>query len=99
MDFKETIVRVAGLLKELRRKRGISQRQLADESGVDRSVVNRAESGENDAQISTWAKLFQGLGYRLILDVEELCEESADLLAEHAEQRREKRRAGRPRTK
>ena len=92
MDYEKTVIRTASLLRELRQKRGISQRQLADEAGVDRSVVNRVESGGRDAQLLTWAKLFQGLGYHLILDAEESCEESADLLAEHAEQRREKRR-------
>ena len=74
MEFEKTSVWAASLLRELRQKRGISQLQLADEAGVDRSLVNRVERGGRDAQISTWAKLFQGLGYRLIFDVEEQAE-------------------------
>ena len=84
-------------MRDLREKRRISKRQLADEAGVDRSLVSRVERGQRDAQISTWANLFQALGYRLIFDVEELCEESADLLAEEAERRREKCRYSRAR--
>ncbi|MCX5794290.1 MAG: helix-turn-helix transcriptional regulator [Elusimicrobia bacterium] len=48
---------MATSLKELRLDRGISQRQLADQAGVNASVVHRAERGE-DAKLSTWGKLF-----------------------------------------
>lgn len=67
------------LLRTLREERRISQRQLADEAGVNSSVVNRAERG-GDALFSTWDRLFRGLGHRLRFDAEELCEEAADLL-------------------
>lgn len=81
------------LLERLRRERRISQRQLADEAGVNPSSVNRAEGGA-DAALSTWVKLFRGLGYLLVFDVEELAEEIPDLLAEEAARRRERRRLG-----
>lgn len=68
-------------------------RQLADEAGVNSSIVSRAESGE-DAKLSTWAKLFDGLGYRLDWEVSELCEEASALLSEEDERRRERRQAG-----
>jgi transcriptional regulator with XRE-family HTH domain len=83
----------AALLKELRQERGISQRQLADEAGVDPALVNRVERGR-DARLSTWVKLFEGLGYRLNFEVIELCEEGAEFLSEEAERRREGRREG-----
>lgn len=75
--------RLGALLRTLRRERRISQRQLADEAGVNPSVVNRAERG-GDALLSTWDRLFRGLGHRLCFDTEELCEEAAELLAEEA---------------
>jgi transcriptional regulator with XRE-family HTH domain len=80
-------------LERLRRERGVSQRQLADTAGVNSSVVSRAERGEN-ASTETWDKLFRGLGYLLVFDVQELAEECGDVLAEEAERRRQRREAG-----
>ncbi|MFI5346563.1 MAG: helix-turn-helix transcriptional regulator [Elusimicrobiota bacterium] len=93
MEHETTAPRLASLLRGLREERGISQRQLGDEAGVDTSMVNRVENGR-DARLSTWAKLFEGLGYRLLFETTELCEEAHDLLAEEAERRRERRREG-----
>ena len=84
---------LAILLKQLRKERGISQLQLADEAGVKASVVNRAERG-GEALVSPWVKLFRGLGHHLTFDTEELAEEYADLLAEEAARRRERRLMG-----
>ena len=50
-----------------------------DEAGVNPALVNRVERGR-DARLSTWAKLFEGLGYRFAAT--ELCEEAADLLGQ-----------------
>ncbi|MDE2142019.1 MAG: helix-turn-helix transcriptional regulator [Elusimicrobia bacterium] len=93
MGYETAAPRLASLLTGLREERGISQRQLADEAGVDSSLVNRVENGR-DARLSTWVKLFEGLGYRLLFDTTELCDESADLHAEEAERRRERQREG-----
>ncbi len=84
---------MAALLKELRQSRGISRRQLADEAGVRPSIVSRAERGA-DARLSTWDKLFEGLGYFLHWEAAEQCEEAGDLLSEEADARRERRRQG-----
>lgn len=85
--------RLGALLGSLRRRRGISQLQLADGAGVNSSVVSRAERG-GDALTSTWDKLFRALGHHLTFDTEELCEEAADVLAEEAARRRERRLMG-----
>ena len=85
--------RMAALLKELRYDRRISRRQLADEAGVNVSVVCRAESGD-DARLSTWEKLFEGLGYRLDWKISESSEEAPDLIAEEAYARQERQRQG-----
>lgn len=93
MESDEILVRAAGLLKELRFQRGISQRQLAHEAKVDPALVCRIERGR-DARLSTWARLFEGLGYRLKLEPLEMGEEAEDLIAEEAERRRERQREG-----
>lgn len=93
MDSPGTVRRMATLLIKLRLERGISQRQLADQAGVNASVVHRAERGE-DAKLSTWGKLFEGLGYRLLIDATELAEETGDLLAEEHNRRLERRSEG-----
>jgi transcriptional regulator with XRE-family HTH domain len=85
--------RAASRLSELRQVRGISQRQLAETIGVNPSLVNRVERGQ-DARLSTWIKLFEGLGYRLLLETADLGEEGAGLLSEEAELRKERRREG-----
>lgn len=93
MNSEPATARLAALLRALREERGISQLQLADEAGVNPSVVNRAERGE-DAKLSTWDRLFENLGYCLILDAAKSSEEAADLLGEEAERRRERRLEG-----
>ncbi len=93
MDTLFAVSEVASLLKQLRQERRISQLQLADQSGVDASVVNRAERGEN-AKLATWVKLFEGLGYRLRIEAVELSEESGEVLIEEAARRRESIRQG-----
>lgn len=77
-------------LRELRKERRISCRQLADGAGVAPSVVTRAEQGR-DARLSTWGRLFDALGYFLLPEIQENSEEAGDLLQDEAE-RRERRR-------
>ncbi len=92
-EHVRAIKHIAALLGQLRLERRISLRQLADEAGVNPSVAARAERGA-DAKLATWAKLFEGLGYRLEWSVIELAEEIPDLLSEEAERRRERREEG-----
>jgi transcriptional regulator with XRE-family HTH domain len=92
MENGDLVARLAEMLQNLREERGVSRLQLADEAGVDHSVVGRAERGR-DARLSTWEKLFHGLGYRLEIEAMELAEEIGDLLSEEAD-RRQKRRRG-----
>lgn len=93
MEGSKLIPAAAALLSALRRDRGVSQLQLADEAGVNASVVLRAERGA-DAKLSTWEKLFGGLGYELRFDLIEQCEEAGDLLSEEAGRRWSRRNDG-----
>jgi len=86
----DAVEHMAALLRRLRLERRISQLQLADEARVNASVVHRAERG-CDCRLSTWNKLFDGLGYRLLFDVNEDCEEAEELLSSEAAARRERR--------
>lgn len=93
MDDKNDVARMAALLRKLRQERRISLRQLANEAGVGPATAWRAEHGK-DAALSTWEKLFSGLGYRLIWGYMELAEEAGDRLSEEAAARRERRHEG-----
>jgi transcriptional regulator with XRE-family HTH domain len=77
----------------LRRERGISRRHAAAEAGVCVSQVARVERGM-DARLSTWLKLYHGLGYAVELEPQELCEEAGDLLTREKWRRLERRDAG-----
>jgi transcriptional regulator with XRE-family HTH domain len=87
VDFEETIAAAGARLRATRRDRGISQRQLADIVGMDSSMVSRLERG-HDAQLSTWLRVYAGLGQTIGIEVTELCEEEESWLAEEAERRR-----------
>lgn len=63
---------------------------LADVAEVNVSAVQRAERGGN-AKLSTWIKLFEGLGYRLLFDVVETSEEMEGWHEEEAMNRRIRR--------
>lgn len=93
MEKQAAVRRMAELFRRLRLDRGISQLQAADHAGVNASVVARAEAG-GDAKLSTWDKLFAGLGYRIQIYAEELAEEAGQLLAEERERRLARRTAG-----
>ena len=86
-------MRLSSLLKKLRAERGISQLQLADFAGVNRSVVHRAARG-GDAKLATWEKLFWGVGHDLEFDTIECSEEEDGLQREECERRRQRRLAG-----
>ena len=83
----------AARLQELRRERRVSQRLLADSAGVNVSQVSRAEAGR-DVQVSTLLRLYDGLGYRVRLELQEVSEEAAELLSEEAERRQDRRDDG-----
>jgi len=98
MDFEtgwtERRAQKKGLfLRELRLERGVSQNQLADEAGVNVSQVSRVEAGR-DARLSTWLKLFRGLGYELRFEIQETAEDVGGLLADESWRRQERRAAG-----
>lgn len=57
--------RIGQQIAELRQKRGLSQYQLADLSGVGRSHITRIEQGKYNVRIDILDKLVEALGGKL----------------------------------
>ncbi len=51
------------LVQEIRAEQGLSQRQLAELSGVDRNVLRRIERGESAGDMDVLSKLMSVFGY------------------------------------
>jgi transcriptional regulator with XRE-family HTH domain len=81
-------------LRTLRGDRGVSQRQLAEESGVDQAFLSRLERGA-DARWETWKKLFGALGYEAVLAPLPVSEEAVELLRDETQRRKERMEAAR----
>ena len=64
VDFEVALI---GKMIEAREKKGISQRKLAELSGVKQPAIARLESMKATPQIDTILKLLVPLGYTLII--------------------------------
>lgn len=66
-------VELIGKLIEAREKKGISQRELAEISGVKQPAIARLESMKSTPQIDTLFKVLSPLGYTLsIVPIEQI---------------------------
>lgn len=52
-------------LRAERLRVGMTQEQLAEKIGTKKSFISRVENGHTDIQISTLARIFNGLGRRV----------------------------------
>lgn len=57
------------LLRNRRKALGLTQKELADLVGRERSYINRIEKGETDMQLSSFLRIAAALGIMLRLDV------------------------------
>jgi transcriptional regulator with XRE-family HTH domain len=57
--------RMAARLKAIRERRGLTQEQLAEKSGVSRTYLARLETGRQDPTLSTLEKLAKALGVKV----------------------------------
>lgn len=55
------------MIREIREEAGLSQRELADLSGVSRGALRKIESDERDGHIRTIARLARVVGYEVDL--------------------------------
>jgi len=61
-DMDSVLVRFGNRVRELRKKKGLSQEGLALESGLDRSYVGGVERGERNISLENIEKLARALG-------------------------------------
>lgn len=52
------------LLKDLRKKKSISQEKLAEKTGLNRIFISLIETGKRNPTLTTICKLSQGLGIK-----------------------------------
>lgn len=78
-------------VRALRLQRGLSQRALAEMTGISAGDISRLEAGR-DARLSTVRHLIESMGYLVALAAVNGCEEAEDLAAERMEERRERMR-------
>lgn len=57
------------VLRERRKELGITQKELAERVGRDRTYINRIEKGETDLQLSSFIRIASALGIMLRLDM------------------------------
>ena len=57
------------ILRERRKELGMTQKELADNVGRERTYINRIEKGETDMQLSSFIRIATALGIILRLDV------------------------------
>jgi HTH-type transcriptional regulator / antitoxin HipB len=71
-DFEENahLFMVAKLLKAARKEAHLTQKQLADRVGTQKSYISRLENGQGDIPLSILFKVFeQGLGRKIRLEI------------------------------
>lgn len=57
------------ILRERRKELGLTQKELAERIGRERTYINRIERGETDLQLSSFIRIADALGIALRLDV------------------------------
>lgn len=57
------------VLRDRRKEIGMTQKELAEKVGRDRTYINRIEKGETDLQLSSFIRIADALGIMLRLDV------------------------------
>lgn len=60
-------VRIAERIKEYRKKRGLSQQELADMCGLSRKTIGKLEAGESDYSVGKLDAIGKALGIKFIL--------------------------------
>jgi len=69
-DADSLAFRLGIMLKEARKESQITQEELAERTGTNKSYISRIEQGQSDIQISTYYKLIElGLGKHLNISI------------------------------
>ena len=57
------------ILRDRRKELGLTQKELAQKIGRERTYINRIEKGETDLQLSSFIRIAEALGIVLRLDI------------------------------
>ena len=69
-DASSLSYRLGVMLKEARKSANLTQEQLAERTGTQKSYISRIERGLSDIQITTYQKLIEtGLGKQLSISI------------------------------
>ena len=69
-DADSLAFRLGVMLKEARKEANLTQEELAERTGTQKSYISRIERGLADIQLSTYSKLIEiGLGKRLNISI------------------------------
>jgi HTH-type transcriptional regulator / antitoxin HipB len=69
-DADSLAFRLGIMLKEARKDAQVTQEELAEKTGTQKSYISRIERGQSDIQISTYYKLIEiGLGKHLNISI------------------------------
>jgi transcriptional regulator with XRE-family HTH domain len=60
-------VDAGGLVKQARRRAGLSQRELSRRTGLDQAVIGRIEAGRASPRFDTLERLLAAAGHELVL--------------------------------
>jgi DNA-binding XRE family transcriptional regulator len=64
-----TALDLAGLLYQLRQKQGLTQRSVAERTGLKQQAISRLEKAASNTQLGTLQRYLCALGYRLEISV------------------------------
>jgi uncharacterized protein len=67
------VVSAGALLRDARRRSGLSQTELAERAGVAQSVISTYESDRREPGLHTLRKLIHATGHALRIDLDPLC--------------------------
>ncbi len=70
VSLGKTDLGIGGLVREARRRAGISQSELARRLKVPRSAVCRLENRAANVRVSTLARIAEALGFKLTIRIE-----------------------------
>lgn len=64
-----TALDLAGLLYQLRQKKGLTQRSVAERTGLKQQAISRLEKAASNTQLGTLQRYLGALGYHLEISV------------------------------
>jgi HTH-type transcriptional regulator / antitoxin HipB len=71
-EEKTQLFLIGDMLKDARKKAGLTQEQLAEKVGTKKSYISRLENGKGDIQLTTLFRIFEeGLGKHVTIFIED----------------------------